>query len=161
MKEKKQGSKHDSKSYTVEVKYSAESKAKKLVRFTAKENGVFEISTDELIDIVAMHVNSQLLAPMFVETDSINIVQVQRQISAIADRNISVGEKINLNYFHPYPLEFALIEQAYKIAKVDEGIEVKVLTKKFIEEVKNKIKPEMEDFIKNFYKSYKHLSLEK
>lgn len=159
-KKHNKGEKHVDKDFTVEVKYSPKAVKEKLVRFTVpKSKESFEISVDKLIDIVAMNVNSQVLAPMFVETDKVNIVQVQRQLQAQLDEDKKKGDIISLNYFHPYPLEFALLEEVYKIAKIEEGTEVTTLTKEKIEEVQKKLQPEMKEFVQKFYKSYNKLEL--
>ena len=160
-KEQKTGTKHEAKNYTVEVKYSPDAIREKKVRFTAKEDGSFEISTDELIDIVAMNVNSQVLAPMFVETDKVNIVQVERTLNGVLDEDKKKGDTISMNYFHPYPVEFAILEEVYKIAKIKDNSEVVTLTKEFIEETKKKLQPEMDEFVQKFYKSYNKLELKK
>mgnify|MGYP001293252117 CR=1 FL=1 len=76
-------------------------------------------------------------------------------------RDMKKGEKIDINYSHPYPLEFALIEEAYKIAKIDKNIPKVMLTREYIDEVKKKLKPEMNDYINKFYKSFKNLNLNK
>ena len=142
--------------YKIEAKYSPEAKEKKLIRFTVKGNHKsFEISAEELISLLVTQVNEDLLAPAFVDTQRVNVVQVTRQFSAILDKDMKAGQEIRINYMHPYPLEFALIEEAMKIAVVTEGIERTVLTKEFIEEVKKKIQPRMEEFVSKFYESFK------
>ena len=146
------------KNYKIEVKYSPEAEKKKLIRFTMKGNHKsFEISADELIKLLVTQVNDDLIAPTFVETKRVNVVQVGRQFSAVLEKNMKKGEVIRINYAHPYPLEFALIEEAMKIAVVTPGIERTVLTKEFIDEVKAKLQPRMKEFTENFYQSFKQI----
>lgn len=143
------------KNYTVEAKYSKEATEKKLIRFTMKgTRKSFEISIDELIDIAAQQVNQDLLAPMFVDTQKVNVVQISRQIKAVANEDIKKGTEFRMNYIHPYPIEFAIIEEAMNFAKI-EGDTTTVLTKEFIEEVKAKIQPRMNEFVQKFYQSFK------
>ena len=54
---------------------------------------------------------------------------------------------------------FAVIEEAYGIAKIDMSIPAKTLTKKYIEETRKKTKPEQEKFLQKFYSSFKNLKL--
>lgn len=147
--------------YTVKVKYSPEAIEKRLVHFTTKNGDSFEISADELVSILVNQVNSETLAPTFVDTTRVNVVQVMRSITSVTQKDLKAGTKFQVNYTHPYPLEFAILEEAYKIAKIDRPGGVMVLTKEFIDEVKEKIKPEMDGFIKQFYKSYKNFELGK
>ncbi len=147
--------------YTVEVKYSDEAIKEKLVKFTLNEGESFEISADELISILVNQVSSETLAPTFVESTRVNVVQVLRSIKAKATEDIPKGKEFSVNYTHPYPLEFAILEEAYKIARIERPGGVMVLTKEFIDEVKEKIKPESEGFIKQFYKSFKETELSK
>lgn len=145
--------------YTIQVKYSDEAIAKKMIKFITKSGDEFEITSEEMISILVNQVNMDTLLPTFVETDKINIVEVSRQIKCVLDKDMKKGQEININYVHPYPIEFALIEEAYNIAKTTEGTQVLVLTKEFIDGVKEKIKPQMEEYIKKFYKSFKGLNL--
>lgn len=147
------------KDYTVQIGYSDEAKAKKLMKFITKSGDSFEISADELSSMLIGGVNSDTLEATFVESERINVVEVGRQLQCVLDKDMKKGEKININYTHPYPIEFALIEEAYKIAKIDESVPRIVLTREYINEVKAKLKPEMTDYINKFYKSFKNLKL--
>jgi len=145
------------KDYTVQIGYSNKAIKKKLLKFIPRRGKSFEISAEELASMLIGGVNSDTLEATFVETDRVNVVEVGRQLQCVLDKDMKKGEKININYKHPYPLEFALIEQVYGIAKVDEGIPVRTLTREYIKEMRAKIKPEQEKFIEKFYKSFKNI----
>lgn len=146
--------------FTVQIGYSDEAKKKKLMKFiTTKSGDEFEISAEELSSMLIGGVNSDTLEATFVESDRINVVEVGRQLQCVLDKDMKKGQKININYTHPYPIEFALIEEAYKIAKIDEKVPKITLTKEYIEEVKSKLKPEMTDYINKFYKSFKNVNI--
>jgi hypothetical protein len=145
--------------YQVEVKYSKKSQDEKLVRFTLLEGKSFEISADELIGILTHQVNVEALAPVFIETKKVDVVEVGRQLRCVLDKDMKAGQEININYSHPYPIEFALLEEAYKIAKIDESVPRIEITKEYLEEVKTKLKPEQEEYINNFYKSFKNVKI--
>jgi hypothetical protein len=85
------------------------------------------------------------------------VVEVGRQIQCVLDKDYQKGQVININYVHPYPIEFAIIEEAAKIAKINMDAPAFTLTAEYIKEVENKIKPEMEKYIETFYKSFKNL----
>ena len=153
-------SKH--KDFTVQVGYSKEAIEGKLIKFITKEHGdEFEISAEEMASMMIGGVNSNTLEASFVESEKISVVEVGRQLECVLDKDMKKGEKININYTHPYPLEFALIEEAYKIAKVDINIPKIELTSEYINEVRSRIKPEQESYIKKFYKSFKNLAKRK
>lgn len=143
--------------YTIEVNYSDEAKEKKLMRFTQKGNKPFEISAEEMSTILMGQVNSELVEATFVESDRVNVVEVTRQIRARADRDIKAGEEIRLEYKHPYPVEFALIEEAMKIAKINQDVPVFTLTADYINDVRLKITPRQHKFVELFYKFFKDL----
>lgn len=150
--------------FTIEVKYSPEAIEKKLMRFTTKSGDTFEISAEEMIDTLVKYVNMDVLSPTFVDTERVNVVQVERQIEFLANEDIKKGSVFRAAYIHPYPLEFAILEEAWKIASIDEGRGNVVLTKEFIEEVKKKMQPnfeKMRNFAKKFYSSYQGLDIEK
>jgi len=104
--------------YTIQVKYSDEAVEKKLMKFITPSGDEFEISSDEMISFLVNQVNMNTLEPTFVDTEKINVVEVGRQIQCKLDRDHKAGEIININYTHPYPLEFALLEEVYKIALI-------------------------------------------
>ena len=147
------------KNYTVQIGYSPKANKDKLMKFITKNGDEFEISSEEMSSMLIGGVNSNTLEATFVESDRISVVEVGRQLECVLDKDMKKGDKINLNYKHPYPLEFALIEEAYKIAKIDKDIPRIVLTKEYIKEVRAKIKPDMTNYISKFYKSFKNLKL--
>lgn len=147
------------KDYTVQIGYSEEAKKKKLLKFISKSGDEFEISAEELASMLIGGVNSDTLEATFVESERINVVEVGRQLECILDRDMKKGEKILLNYTHPYPIEFALIEQAYGIAKINMNVPSLILTTEYIKQMKSKIKPEQENFLQKFYSSFKNVNL--
>ena len=155
-----QPTKLEKKDYSVQINYSPEATEKKLMKFITKKNGdEFEISSEELSSMLIGGVNSATLEATFVESDQINVVEVGRQLQCELTEDMKKGQKINLNYTHPYPLEFALIEQVYKIAKINMDVPVFTLTMEYIEEVRKKLKPEQDKFIEKFYKSFKNIKI--
>jgi hypothetical protein len=145
--------------FTCEIGYSPEAIEKKLMKFICKDGGEFEISAEEMSSMLIGGVNSDTLEATFVESDRINVVEVGRQIQCELDKDMKKGDKININYTHPYPLEFALIEQVYGIAKLDENFKMVTMSKEYFDAVRAKIKPEQENFIKKSYKSFKNLNI--
>lgn len=145
--------------YSIEVKYSDEAVEKKLIRIVTKSGDEVVFSAEEMISILVSQVNTETLSPTFVDMERINVVEVGRQLKCVLEEDMKKGQEININYTHPYPLEFALIEEMYKIAKVDPGIKVYELTSEFIKETKEKIKPEMESFVKKFYQTFKKVDI--
>jgi len=147
--------------YTVQIGYSEEAKKNKLLKFITKSGDEFEISAEELSSMIVGGVNNDTLSATFVETERINVVEVSRQLECIVDKDLKKGDRINLNYKHPYPIEFALIEQVMGIAKIEMDVPLTTLTNEYIEETKKKLKPAQENFIKKFYKSFKNLKIKK
>lgn len=145
--------------YTVQIGYSEEAKEKKLMKFITKSGDEFEISAEELASMLIGGVNNEVLEATFVESNAINVVEVGRQLQCVLDKDMKKGEKINIGYSHPLPLEFAIIEQVYGIAKINMDIPALVLTKEYIDEVTKKLKPEQEKFLNTFYKSFKNINL--
>jgi len=147
--------------YKVQVGYSEEAKEKHLIKFISKSGDEIVISAEEMSEMLIGGVNSNTLEATFVETDKINVVEVSRQLECVLDKDMKKGEKINLNYVHPYPLEFALLEQVYGIAQVNMDVPTFTLTKEYIDKVKKQLKPEQEKFLEKFYKSFKNLKFKK
>ncbi len=155
------GIKLDKENFTVEVKYSDEAIEKKLIKFTVVKGNEIVLTADELVSMLVNQVNSEVLSASFVETDRINVVEVGRQLQCTLDKDYQKGQVININYTHPYPIEFALIEEAWKIAQIKKDTKVTELTVEYMEKVKNEIKPKMEKYIRKFYESFKSFQLPK
>lgn len=149
------------KDYTIQLKYSDEAKKKKLMKFISKSGDEFVISADEMISFLVNQVNMDTLEPTFVETNKVHVVEVGRQLKCKLDKDMKAGQEININYTHPYPIEFALIEQAYKIATIDPKVKVFELTKEFIDDVRSKTKTEAQEYVDKFYDSFKQVKFNK
>jgi len=147
--------------YTIQVKYSKEAIEKKLMKFITPSGDEFEISAEEMISILTNQVNSEMLQPTFVDVEKINVVEVYRQIEVFLNEDKKKGDKIRIDYVHPYPLEFAIIEEVYKIAKIKEDTKMIEITNELIEEHKKNILPENENFVEKFYKSIKSVDIKK
>lgn len=143
--------------YELHVNYDEESTEKKLMKFVPVGGEPFVISADEMVSILVGQVNAEVLSAAFVESDRINVVDVMRQLRVRADRDIKKGEEIRLDYYHPYPLEFAVIEEAAKLAKIQMDVPMMTLTVDYIKSAKDKILPEQKRFIDFFYKFFKDL----
>jgi hypothetical protein len=146
--------------YTIQVNYSQEAIDKKLMKFITKEHGdEFEISAEQLSSTLIGQVNTELLQATFVESQRVNVVEVTRQIRFRSDRDIAKGEEFRAEYRHPYPIEFAIIEEAYGIAKINKDVKVFELTGDYINEMQKKITPEQKNFVRKFYDFFKGLKL--
>lgn len=143
--------------YTVQIGYSKEAKDKKLLKFISKSGDEFEISAEEMSSMLIGGVNQDTLEATFVDSKKINVVEVGRQLECLLEKDMKKGETFRLNYSHPYPLEFALIEQAYGIAKINMDVPALTLSRDYINDAKKKLKPEQKEFMENFYKSFKNI----
>lgn len=149
------------KDYTIQLKYSEEATEKKLMKFISKSGDEFVISADEMIAFLIEQVNLDTLSPAFVETNKVNVVEVSRQLKCVLDKDMKKGDEIRLTYIHPYPVEFALIEQAWKIAKIEEKGGVISLTKEFIDNVRSRTSVNAEKYLSKYYKTFKELGFNK
>lgn len=147
--------------FTLQVNYDDEAIEKKLMKFITPSGDEFTISAEEMSTILIGQVNAEVVEATFVESEHVNVVEVERQVSVRADRDIKEGEEIRLNYSHPYPVEFAIIEEAANIARIRQDVPVMTLTKEYIDSVKSKTTKEQNRFVEAFYKFFKNLSLKK
>lgn len=143
--------------YTIEVNYSKKAIDRHLMKFITPSGDEFEISAEEMSTILVGQVNSNLVEATFVESDRVNVVDVMRQIRVRADRDIKKGEEIRLDYTHPYPLEFAIIEEAAKLAKIRMDQPCFELSAEYIKTVEKKITPKQRKFVELIYKFFRSL----
>jgi len=145
--------------YTVQANYSPEAIEKRLLKFTTLSGDNFEISGEELSSILVGVVNSETIEATFVDSEKINVVEVGRQLKCVLDKDMKKGDVININYTHPYPIEHALIEEAWKIAQIKKDTKVTELTVDYINKVREQITPDMENHLKKFYESFKSFKI--
>ncbi len=143
--------------YEIQVNYSEEAIEKKLMKFITPSGDQCEISADEMGTILVGQLNSETIEAMFVESERVNVVEVTRQIRARADRDIKAGEEIRIDYTHPYPVEFAIIEEAAKLAKINMDTPRYELSADYINAVREKITPQQRKFVDLIYKFFKDL----
>lgn len=144
--------------YTIQVNYSSDAIKNKLMKFITPSGDEFEISAEEMATILVGQINSELLEATFVESDRVNVVEVTRQVAVKTNRDIKKGEVIRLEYKHPYPIEFAVIEKVMGYAKINMDVPVFTLTKEYIDEMMLKADtPERKKFIRRFYEFFKTL----
>lgn len=144
--------------YEIHVNYSPEAEKKKLMKFVTKKSGdEFVISAEEMSTILVGQVNSELLEATFVESDRVNVVEVTRQVAVKLTRDIKEGEVVRLEYKHPYPVEFAVIEEAMSIAKINMDVPVFTLTKSYLDEIRKKTTQQQKTFVERFYAFFKDL----
>lgn len=143
--------------YELHVNYDEEAIEKKLMKFVPTSGEPFVISAEEMASILIGQVNSETVAATFVESDRVNVVDVMRQVRVVAERDIKRGETISLDYYHPYPLEFAVIEEAANLARIKMDVPMMELTVDYIKAAKEKTLPEQKRFVDLFYKFFKNL----
>lgn len=143
--------------FTLQVNYSEEAIEKKQMKFITPSGDEFEITADEMATILVGQLNSETIEAIFVESDRVNVVEVTRQIRVRLDRDFKAGEEIRLDYVHPYPVEFAIIEQAAGLAKINMDAPRTELTVEYINQVRDKITPAQRKFVTLIYKFFKDL----
>lgn len=143
--------------YTLQVNYSPDAIEKKLMKFITPSGDEFEISAEEMSSILVGQVNSELIEATFVESDRVNVVEVTRQLSVRLKRDLKKGDVVRMEYKHPYPVEFAVIEQAMNIAKINMDVPTFTLTKQYLDDVMKRTTPEQKRFVDKFYEFFKGL----
>lgn len=143
--------------YTLQVNYSPDAIEKKLMKFITPSGDEFEISAEEMSTILVGQVNSELIEATFVESDRVNVVEVTRQLAVRLKRDLKKGDVVRMEYKHPYPVEFALIEKAMGIANINMDVPRTILTKEYLDEVMAKTTPEQKRFVQKFYEFFKGL----
>lgn len=145
--------------YKVIVRYSDEAIAKKLIKFETKSGDSFEVPVEQMIELVSHYVNGEDLAPMLVDTERIKVVYVKRHIIGTLTEDKKKGENISFQYSHPYPLEFAIIEEGFKIAEIQTDREGFIVTPELLKQVKRETPLASENFVRKFYKAFKNIVL--
>ena len=124
-------------------------------------NDIAEIDVDELLDIIIKNVKtkSHVLAITNVDTNSIDVAEVERTFYFTADNVDELTEKIKkdvadtgqftINIKHPYPHNLMVIEEMYGLAK--QAGDVVQVSLDYIDKAKENIDERNKEFVKNFY----------
>ncbi len=155
----KKGMVADKGDYKVSVKYSDKAIEEKLMKFETPNGDSFEISVPHMIELVSHYVNGSDLAPMFVDNERIKIVYVTRNMKFKLEKDFKAGEEIVVAYEHPYPLEFAIIEEAFNLALIKKEKMGFMVTPEILAEVKRRTPQDSKKFIEKFYQSNQNLKL--
>lgn len=143
--------------YEIHVNFSDEAIEKKIMKFITPGGEEFEITADEMATILVGQLNSETIEAIFVESERVNVVEVTRQIRVRLDKDFKAGEEIRLEYRHPYPVEFAIIEEAANLAKINMNTPRYELSAEYIDAVRQKITPQQRKFVDHIYKFFKNL----
>lgn len=136
---------------TVEIKYSADSTEKGLIKFTPKGKD-FEISADDLLSIIRDNFAEKELAIALTDTtvNKIFMVDVIRQFNFEALQDYKKGDIVSIKAFQPYPYVLAALEEAYNKCKISGEVEA-IEVSKFTEALEG-LKKRNEDFVKTLNK---------
>lgn len=116
------------KGYSVAIRYSEKAIKEKLIKFIPDHKGAIEISLGEIIDLLAKHVNTEVLSPLLIHNNAISMIQVQRNMKVRFDRDFKEGEEIVIPFEHMMPIEFAVAEEALGVSGISD--EVKKINEK-------------------------------
>lgn len=144
MKKEKKGLIASRPNYSVAIKYSRKSISDGLIKFIPKEGRPFEIQLGDLINMLAKHVNSDVLAPAMMHNSVVRMIQVRRNLTFTPNRDIKEGETVNIPFSHMMPIEFAIAEEALGLAAIDES--VKTLNLKELREASLRVSEEVTKF---------------
>lgn len=139
--------------YKIEIKYSEKAEKKELIKFTVKKGTAFEMSIRELVDLVALHFNKKMIAPMFVESNTVHMTEVTRVLKGVVTQDMKVGDEINIPYKHFIPYAFAVCEEAMNLCKVEgRPIREYVISEEDFELAKKSVDQKVVDFTNLVYK---------
>lgn len=130
--------------YSISIKYSPKSERDGLIKFTQKGGKSFEIATADLINVLAKHVNTEVLAPAMMQNNVINMIRVTRNLSFTPNRDIAAGELVHIPFQHMMPIDFAIAEEALGVAFID--AKAKEVNKKELIKAKHRIDDKVRQF---------------
>lgn len=148
---KKKGFIFNGPEYSVMIKYSKKAEEGRIVKIIPKKGKPFEISTKDLVALLAKHVNFDVLSPAFIENKQINMIRVTRNVTLVPNRDIKAGETVHIPFTHMVPIEFAIAEEAAGLALIDS--DVKTINKKEYEAAKLRVDARVENFTHEQYRA--------
>jgi hypothetical protein len=150
-KTKKKGLIFNGPNYSVMIKYSKKAEDGKIIKIIPKKNKPFEVSTKDLVELLAQHVNFEVLSPAFIENKQIDMIRVTRNVTLTPNRDIKAGETVHIPFKQMMPIEFAIAEEALGVLLIDDT--VKTINKKQFEEAKERVTAGVRAFAEEQYKA--------
>lgn len=138
--------------YSLMMKYSPKATKNKTIKFIPKNGKPFEVKTEELVELLAKHVNFETVAPAFIHNKKVEMVRVTRNITLNPNRDIKQGELVYIPFQHMMPIEFAIAEEALGVAKIDE--KVKTINASQLNAAAKRITKDIEDYTSEQYKAF-------
>lgn len=138
--------------YSVMIKYSKKAEDGKIIKVVPKKGKPFEMSTKELVDLLAKHVNFDVLAPAFIHNKQINMIRVLRNVTFTPNKDLKAGETVHIPFQHMMPIEFAIAEEALGVARFDDKV-VKINEKEF-NEAKKRVDESVQHYAQEQYKAF-------
>lgn len=148
---KKKGLIFNGPEYSVMIKYSKKAEDGRIIKVIPKKGKPFEMSTKDLVSLLAKHVNFDVLSPAFIENKQINMIRVTRNVTLVPNRDIKAGETVHIPFTHMVPIEFAIAEEALGVALIDDN--VKTINKKEYDEAKLRVDESVENFTHEQYRA--------
>lgn len=130
--------------YSVAIKYSPKAIKDNLIKFIPKGGKAFEVNLGDLINLLAKHVNSDVLAPAIMQNNVVKMIRVTRNLTLSPNRDIKAGELINIPFNHMMPVEYAIAEEALGLTLIDDI--VKKVNKKEYDAAKLRVTEHVMDF---------------
>ena len=132
--------------YSVAIRYSEKSIKEKLIKFIPDHKGVIEISVEDIVNLLAKHVNTDVLAPMIIHNNAIRMIRVARQMRVRFEKDFKAGEEVAIPFEHMMPIEFAIAEEALGVSQVSD--KVKKINKKEYQDAEKRVNKQVMDFAK-------------
>jgi hypothetical protein len=143
-KKEKQGFVYKGPDYSVVIKYSPRAIKQGLIKFIPKDGKPFEMRTEDFVQLLALHVNAEVLSPAMINNKMIKMIQVARMITFTPHRDIKAGETVNIPYRHMHPIEFAIAEEALGVLNIASG--VKTINEKEYKKAEQRVTQAVNDF---------------
>jgi len=137
--------------FSVMIRYSKKAEDGRIIKIIPKKGKPFEISTKHLVELLAKHVNFDVLAPAFVENKQIKMIRVTRNVTFVPNKDIKAGETVHIPFSHMVPIEFAIAEEAVGVALISDV--VKTINKKEYEAAKTRVDASVENYTQEQYRA--------
>lgn len=137
--------------YSVMIRYSKKAEDGRIIKIIPKQGRAFELSTKDLVSLLAKHVNFDVLSPAFVENKQIDMIRVTRNVTFVPNKDIKAGETVHIPFAHMMPIEFAIAEEAVGVALIDD--KVKTINKKEFDAAKLRVDASVENYTQEQYRA--------
>lgn len=132
--------------FDIVIKWDAEARLNNLIKIVPhKGTKEIIISADLMTNTIIDNFSINHMYAMDTKVKQIDTIEVERTIKGVCEKDFKKGDEITFNYRHVLPLEYAIVEEAERLARIS-GEGVRTVTREELDKAALNIRDSVREF---------------